>query len=201
MERGYTTIELVVTIAIISALSGLIALMYITTFSKSKQQFISLENVDNARIVANRFVNEIRSAVSGVDGSDAIGLANDSEIIFYSPAVGSDGLVKKIRYYVSNNKLYKEVTIPTGTPLTYTNPPSVSLVQPDLILGSTPLFYYYDGDYNGKTQPLTQPVNLSQIRFVRINLIVLKQSIQGSQDTFSLSIGSAVRSLKDNLGK
>lgn len=201
MQKGYTTIELVVVIAVIAALSGIVALMSMTVVFKPKQQFASLENVDNARIIANRFVNEIRSAVPGVDGSAAISSAGNTEIIFYSPAAGSDSLVKKIRYYVSDDKLYKAVTTPTGTPLAYTGQPSVSLVQSDLVLGSNPLFYYYNGNYDGQTAALSQPVNLNHIRFVRINLIVLKQTTQGSQDTFSLSVGAAVRSLKDNLGE
>ena len=201
MQKGYTTIELVVVIAIIAALSGIVALMSITAVSKPKQQFASLENVDNARIMASRFVNEIRSAIPGVNASAAISLANDSEIIFYSPAAGPGDSVKKIRYYVSDNKLYKAVTAPTGVPLAYTNPPSVSLIQSDLALGGNPLFYYYNGNYDGTTEALSQPVNLNHIRFVKINLTVLKQTTQGSQDTFSLNVGAAVRSLKNNLGE
>ena len=76
----------------------------------------------------------------------------------------------------------------------------ISIVQRDLANGANPLFYYYDGDYDGTAGPLSQPVNLTQIKFVRINLMVLKQTTQGSLANFSLNIGSAIRSLKTNLG-
>jgi hypothetical protein len=128
-------------------------------------------------------------------------VAGDSEIIFYSPLGGPGTLIKRIRYFVSNNILYKGVVVPTGSPLSYNLlSETLSAVQPDLSLGGNPIFYYYDGDYDGDTAALVQPVNINNVKFVRINLVVLKQSQLNSDDTFSLNIGGTVRSLKDNLG-
>lgn len=202
LKGGFTLIELLVVIAVASFLILEAAYLFITIFSGSKQQYLSLDNVDNARIVASRFVNEIRSAVQGVDGSFAVSEAGDSEIIFYSPRLGPGTSIKRIRYFVLGNILYKGVVIPSGDPLSYDlESESISSVQPDLQLGGQPLFYYYNGDYDGTAAALSQPVNINNIRFVRINLVVLKQTSKDSDSTFSLSVGAAVRSLKDNLGE
>lgn len=201
MSKGFTILEIVVVVAIVSVLALEIGFLFITAFSGSNQQFSALENIDNARIVSSRFINEIRSAVPGVDGSSAIILAGDTEIIFYSSRVGPGTSVKRVRYFVSDNILHKGVVVSGGNPLFYDlESEKVTLVQRDLSLGGNPLFYYYDGDYDGETGALVQPVNINDIRFVRINLEVLKQTIRGSEDTFSVSIGATVRSLKDNLG-
>lgn len=200
MKNGFTLIEAVIAIAVVAGLMFVVSSMLISVFSGSKQQYTALGNVDNARIIAHRFVNEIRSAAPGVDGSAAISVANDSEIIFHSPDK-STGLISRIRYYVAGDELYKGVVAPTGSPLSYNlAEESISLVQQDLTLSGNPLFYYYDGDYWGSGSPLSQPVNIPSIRFVRINLTVLRQTQQASDSVFVLNTGAAVRSLKNNLG-
>lgn len=200
MKNGFTLIEALIAITIVAGLMFVVSSMLIAVFSGSKQQYSALSNVDNARVVSSRFVNEVRSAVPGVDGSASISAAGDLEIIFHSPDKAT-GLINRIRYYVSGNELYKGVVVPTGNPLAYNmGSESISLVQQDLTLNGTPLFYYYDGGYWGGGSPLVQPVSIPSIRFVRINLMVLKQTQQSSDSLFSLSTGSAVRSLKSNLG-
>ncbi len=201
-QKGFTLVEMVVALAIFSVLIFETASLFIIVFSGSKQQYLSLDNVDNARLVASRFVNEIRSAVPGVDGSATIAEAGEDAIVFYSPDRSNPALVDKIRYFIEDGILKKGVTVPEGEPLDYiSESETISSVQPDLSLGEESLFYYYDGDYDGINSPLEQPVNINDIRFVRINLVVLKQTTQGSESTFAFSVGSAVRSLKDNLGE
>jgi len=201
MSKGFTMLEMIIVVAVVAVLALEIGFLFITAFLGSNQQFSALDNIDNARIVSTRFINEVRSAVPGVDGSSAVNFAGDTEIIFYSPRVGPGTSIKRVHYFVSDDILYKGVVAPEGTPLTYDlESEIIILVQQDLSLGGNPLFYYYDGDYDGQTNPLSQPVNINDIRFVRINLEVLKQTTRNSEETFSVSIGAAVRSLKDNLG-
>jgi hypothetical protein len=70
----------------------------------------------------------------------------------------------------------------------------LSAVLTDLVNGADPLFYYYDGDYNGSGTgvPLTQPVNVNDVKFVEINLELAP---------FSLKTGGAIRILKDNINE
>jgi hypothetical protein len=135
----------------------------------------------------------------GNDGSYPLSQAGGSQIIFYSNIGASGNNANRIRYYVSEDTLYKGVTIPTGNPLGYNL--SLETIKPiltGLLNGVSPLFYYYTGDYDGGGTELLQPVNINQAKFVRINLIVEEQSLTGSSN-FTLSAGVAVRALKNNL--
>jgi len=65
---------------------------------------------------------------------------------------------------------------------------------------SAPVFYYYGGDFNGSGSPLLQPINVNEVKFVKINLMVQRHTTENSNDTFLVNAGAAVRNLKDNLG-
>lgn len=200
-KKGFTLIEVLVVIGIISLLMLDISSLLGSIFTNSQQQLSSSFNVDYAMSLASRFNNEIRNASMGNDGSFSLNKADDKEIIFYSTVGSSGANVNRIHYWVSGTSLYKGVVIPTGSPLTYNlNSEQVSVVQKDLVNGLTPVFYYYDGDYNGATNSLVQPVNINQVKYVRINLIILKKVKQGSTSNFTVSSGATIRNLKTNLG-
>lgn len=198
-QKGMTLIELLIAmfilVIIISAFSSLITI----SLSKTSQQFTAISNIDQARMVEARFVNELRNATTANDGSYCITKAADQEIIFYTP-VGSTTIKNRIRYFIDNNILYKGTITPSGSPLSYNSASEkIIAVQSNLANNTTPLFYYYNGDYNGEGSPLSQPVNINQIRFVKINLIVYSKT-QNDIATFNVSSGTAVRSIKSNLG-
>lgn len=200
-QKGFTLIEVLVVIAIISLLIFDLSSLASFVFTGSQEQISSSANVDYAMNVVSKFTNEIRNASMGNTGSFSLSKADNAEIIFYSSSGASGGNINRIRYWLSDGTLYKGVVVPTGSPLTYNlSSESVSVVQIDLVNGQTPLFYYYDGNYNGSTEPLTQPVNINQIKFVRINLIVLKQVTKDSTSNFTVSSGATIRNLKNNLG-
>jgi hypothetical protein len=54
------------------------------------------------------------------------------------------------------------------------------------------------GVYTGTS--LATPVNVNSIKFVQMNLTALKQDVAGSNATFTVTEGAAVRTLKTNLG-
>jgi hypothetical protein len=67
-------------------------------------------------------------------------------------------------------------------------------------MGGNPLFSYYDGTYNGTGNALSQPVNINVVRFIKINLTVLKDAVQNGTSTFTVTAGASIRNLKTNLG-
>lgn len=200
-SKGFTLIELLVVIAITSLLIFDISSLVGSIFTNSQQQISSSANVDYAMNLTSKFTNEIRNASMGNDGAFSLGLASNSEIIFYSSAYTTGSNANRIHYWLSNNTLYKGIVEPTGSPLTYNlASEKVTTAQVDLVNGLTPVFYYYNGDYNGNTTALSQPVNINQVKFVRINLIILKKVSQGSASNFTVSSGASIRNLKNNLG-
>ncbi len=200
-QKGVTLIEVLVTVSIFAVLVFGVSAMLSDIFTNQNQELLSLSNIDQARAVSSSFTNEIRNATTGSDGSYPLNQAGDNQIIFYSNFKVNNGTVNRIRYFVQDNSLYKGVVSPSGDPLTYNLlSESVALVQDDLSNGATPLFYYYDGNYNGLTAALSQPINLNQVRFVKINLIVKNQTTANGTGAFSVDAGAAIRAVKDNLG-
>jgi prepilin-type N-terminal cleavage/methylation domain-containing protein len=196
--NGFTIIELVVVIAIFSVLVFGVSKMLTDIFKNSSSQLATLSNIDQARAVSSKFVNEIRSATYG---SYPLIIAQDNNIKFYSPIGANPGEVNMINYYITDTTLFKDILIPTGSPPTYTLKSHIAVLE-EIENGSSPLFYYYDGDYNGidNIVPLSQPINITQVRFIRMNVIMKNQTTSQSTGTFSLDYGAAIRALKDNLG-
>ena len=200
-QSGFTLVETIFTIFIFTLLMIGITLMMRDIFSVSHQEFGILTNVGQARSIADTFVNEIRNEAYGANGAYPINQATNNQIIFFSTAPKNNGTVSQIRYYISGNTLYKGVTNPAGSPATYNGQPeTITALSTQMSMGASPLFYYYDGNYNGVGNSLAQPVNINAVRFVKINLIVLQALTATSTSSFNVLVGARMRNLKNNLG-
>ncbi|MDD5152649.1 MAG: prepilin-type N-terminal cleavage/methylation domain-containing protein [Candidatus Pacebacteria bacterium] len=198
-KRGFTVTETIVTIGIFTILMLGITQLFVTIFTLPKRELNSSNNLDQARLALVTFANEVRNATTGNNGAYVVNQAGDSQIIFYSNYGATGGAVKRIRYFVSGNTLSKGVITPTGTPLTY-GAEVVTTVQNNLANGGVPVFYYYDDNYNGAGASLTQPVNVNSVKYIKMNLIILKQLTPTDTTTTTVDMGVALRTIKTNLG-
>lgn len=199
-ESGFTLIETMVAIFIFTILALGVSSLFTNIFTNSNGRFAAISDIDQAQMVATNFTNEIRIASTGNAGDYPINQASDTQIIFYSSYKQSTGIVARIRYYLSGKTLYKGVVIPSGSPLSYNlSQEKIQDVQNDVSNGGKPIFYYYDGNYNGSSTPLVQPVNVNQVKYVIMNMNILKQP-NTSTTTFNISAGASIRNLKTNLG-
>ena len=201
VSGGFTLAETVVVVGITAVLMLGITLLFKNVFVDSRQETAALGAVDQGRSMSANFVNEIRNAANGSNGSFPLNQAGDSQIIFFTP-YHAGGKINRIRYYISGTKLYKGVIVPVGTPAVYDPATETTSAILDNVQngGGTPAFYYYNGNYNGSGSPLAQPVNVNTVGFVQLNLTILKQDAVGSTNTFSINDGAAIRNLKANLG-
>jgi len=193
--KGFTLIEVMIAVAIFSVLTFTVTDLILSIIKNPKLQLSAMSNIDQARLVASKFTNEIRSSAYG---TYPLTEASDSAITFFSPIGAATGNVNRIRYYIQNNVLYKGVTAPVNGVY---NPDSEILTSLLAVQNaSAPLFYYYNGDYNanGTGTALANPVNVNDVKFVEINLIVQNPENPGNS-TFNLKSGSAIRILKNNL--
>jgi type II secretory pathway pseudopilin PulG len=197
---GFTLIETVMTIFIFGMIMMGVTLLLKNILVNSRQQTLAIDNVDQAKRVAITFINELRNSSYGINGAYPVGKADDTEMIFYSTAPKNNGTVSRVRYYVSNGILYKGIINPSGNPLSYVLNTETVTTLLALSLGANPLFYYYDGNYNGNTGALAQQVNINSVKFVKINLIVPKKDTTTGTSTFTVNAGAAIRNLKTNLG-
>ncbi len=197
---GFTLIEVVVVIGIFGLISGGVITLVSSVFVQSSKQGESIADTDQARKLSNKLTQELRNAVYGENGAYPLNSAGNQEIIFFSN-VDSDDEVERVRYYLQSGALYKGIIQPTGSPYTYNPAQEVAVkVQSSVANNSTPLFYYYNDSYDGITgTALTQPVNVAQVNFIKLNLI-LSNKAASSNVTYTVTGGSSIRNLKTNLG-
>ena len=198
-QSGFTLMETMITIFIFGIVMIGTTTMLRAILVNGRQGTVATGNIDQVGRLANTFENELRNGAYGVNGAYPVYQASDTQIIFFSTAPKGNGTVSKVRYYVTGSTLYKGITNPTGTTYNAANETITTLIT-SLSLGGNPLFYYYDGNYNGTGSALTQPVNINNVKFIKINLTSLVQLDQRSTGTFTVTGGAAIRNLKTNLG-
>ncbi|HEX9503105.1 MAG TPA: prepilin-type N-terminal cleavage/methylation domain-containing protein [Patescibacteria group bacterium] len=197
---GFSLIEAIVSIAIFSLITlGIVALVPFI-FSSADSQTKLLSNNDQAMHVAFGIMKELRNAKTSANGAYAFNTTNDQQLIFYC---NCGTTVDRINYYIQSGVLKKGITKPTGSPPVYNlGQEVVTTIQNDVSNGSNPLFYYYNDTYNGVSgTALAQPVNVTQVKFIKINLSIYnKGGRTGNTNSYTVSAGGAIRNLKNNLG-
>ena len=200
LADGFTLIELLIAIAIFLILSlGIVALVSNVFISSSKQSNL-LADSDQARRLAFSFINELRNMSNSSTGSYALASSTGQSIMFYSN-IDADADMERIRYFALNGRLYKGVLEPVGNPLTYTPANEKTFVaQDNLANGADPVFYYYDGDFTGAESPLAQPVNVTEVKFVKAEIRVYNKAGVDNTNFYTVAASGAIRNLKTNLG-
>lgn len=197
-QGGFTLLEILITMAIFSVIMGVVGLFARDLFYYNSVFSGGLASYDEAKKVLQPISSEIRSASPSSLGAYPIETAGNTTFTFFSD-INNDGLKEKIRYYLSGNILMKGVIIPSGNPLQYlSNTEKLSQVVSNVRNGSTPIFTYYDSNYNGETSALSQPVSVLSVRLVKITLIL---DVDPNRPPSPLSVTTEVsmRNLKDNL--
>ena len=200
-KNGFTLIEVVMSVFIFSIIAIGVIYLVSNLFSTSTRDGQLISDSDQARRLAKQIVNELRNATTSNGGAYAIAQANNQSIIFFSN-LNSGSTVKRIRYYIQNGSLYKGTLTPTGSPPAYILANEViEQVQKNLSNGNTPLFYYYDGAYDGTSNTsLTEPINLNSVKHIKVNLIIPNKAGISNTPTYTISDSATIRNLKDNLG-
>lgn len=196
---GLTLVEVLISLAIFTVIASLIALFAKDIFSINGYVSSDL----NAQIAGRRtvvsMIKEMREMSPSSLGTFAINQAATSSVTFYSN-IDTDSLKEQVKYYRQGNSLLKSVIKPSGTPLVYNAGSAViTTAIPSLTNStSTPIFEYYDSNYSGTTTPLTYPVDLSRIKFIKVNIFLERKSSK-SNLPLNITSGTSLRNLKDNI--
>jgi len=157
-------------------------------------------NVEGANANVSSLVRELRNARPGDNGAYPLERAYDQEIVFYSD-LDFDKQSERVRYYLSGTSFYKGVTEPVGYPITYPQANEKLVKLSDNVRnGSTPIFYYYNGNWPGDTQhnPLAIPVRLSDTKLMRVYMRLNTEANEPDKD-YILESYTQIRMLKQNL--
>ena len=133
----------------------------------------SLNSQFQGQNVMRSIIPELRKAsISSLGAFPIISVATSS-ISFFSD-IDDDPLIEQVRYYKQGTTLVKGVINPAGSPLTY-NPASEILTTVATEIAnstSTPIFEYYDTNYDGTSAPLSSPINLISVRLIKVTVYI-----------------------------
>lgn len=193
---GFTLMETLITMGIFTLIIGALTLLARNVWTYNAFLSHGLTDTNAGRQVLKSAVAEIRTASTADTGAYTISQATASLFTFYSN-IDSDILKEKIRYYVTGTTLYKGVTKPSGSPLSY-NPANEKISTLATNLTTNAIFSYYNKNYAGSTAALTFPVNVAEIRLIKITLTIDQDPNRSPLPrTFTTQV--SIRNLKDNL--
>jgi prepilin-type N-terminal cleavage/methylation domain-containing protein len=190
---GFTLIEMLVVIAITSAVGLAVTTMIQYFYQKNAYLLEQTDALDNARRTMLDAVRTLREASYGDDGSYPIATAGTSTITFFAD-LDNDGSVEKIRYYLVNSTLYRGVTNSAGSPPVYTGQTEAITTVAASVRNTkfTPLFTYYDSSGEALS---TTSTNISQISAVTISAWI-DINPNRAPNVFNLSETATLRNLR-----
>lgn len=194
-KKGFSIAELIISIFIISILSISIGNFTRDIFFLNSALSGGMNAQLDARHLVKVAVAELREASPSNLGAYPISLASSTGITFYSD-INNDGLKDRIRYFLSGKTIKRGVVVPSGNPLTYNDSDEkLSTLISDVVASSTlPIFQYY----SGSEVQLIQPVVVSNVRLVKITVIIDADPNHPPAPIIVTSQVS-IRNLKDNI--
>jgi hypothetical protein len=197
LKTGMGVVEAIIVIAVLTALLLAVANFGRDVFSVSGILQSGLSAQQDARNIVKTIASELRTASPSSLGSYPLKSVADNDVTFYSDIDG-DGLKEEVRYYLSGTILKKSTLKPSGLPPSYTGSPAVSDLIADVKNGSTPVFTYYDTNYDGTTAPLSAPINILSVRLIKV-MVMVERDPYRSPTPVSVTTQVSLRNLKDNL--
>ncbi len=198
ISYGISLAEIVVTVAIFSVIMMAVLNFGAGIFSFNRTAGGSLSAQTGARKVLKTMVEELRTTLPSSLGAYPISSAGTSSLTFFAN-VDSDDLVERVRFFVDNGTLKRGLIKPSGNPLSYSSgSETFTTLVTGITNGASSVFEYYDQFYSGTTTPLSEPVQVTDIRLVRIYLVIDEDP---NMEPGAITVESQVtlRNLKDNL--
>ncbi|OGI74302.1 hypothetical protein A3D42_02345 [Candidatus Nomurabacteria bacterium RIFCSPHIGHO2_02_FULL_41_18] len=195
-NSGITLVEILFAVTIFTIIAGALAFFLRNIFVYNSFISYSLANTNTGKQIMKTMTAEIRTAGTANTGAYTISLATAEAFTFYSDIDG-DELKERVRYFMTGTTLQKGIIKPTGSPLSY-NPANEQISTLAYNLTNSSIFEYYDKNYDGTTAPLSIPVNIPNIRLVKIS-ISIEQDPNHSPVPMTFSTQVSIRNLKDNL--
>ncbi len=151
----------------------------------------------NARRALTTMAGEIRGGMDSDAGSYPLEITEGQSLTFYTN-VDDDVSAEKVRYFLSGTDLKRGVTEPSGQPPSYGGTEQENILANYVVNDTENIFTYYDRDYEGTASFLSFPVNKSQVRLIRIDLMIDVDS-NTPPDPLTVTTEAQLRNLKDNL--
>lgn len=197
-KSGFSIIEVLVSMFILTLIGLAVYTFSKDVFSLNRIILGGLTAQDEARRALKTISAEIRTASPSSLGAYALVQTATSSFSFYSN-IDEDSFKERVRYFIDGTTFKKGVIKPSGSPLTY-NPANeiVTELIHNVAASATSTFSYYDESYDGTTQPLAEPIDITAVRLVKITVVIDKDP-QQPPGPITLTTQISMRNLKDNL--
>lgn len=200
-NKGFTLIEIIIVFSILTMFVVLIGDFQSKIFVFNRIFQTGTFSQKDATNVIKSMSTEIRSMSPSSAGAYALEQAGTSTLIFFND-IDDDNLKERIRYYISGTSLRRGVIKPTGSPLVYSTSTesSITLISNVRNATSSPIFTYYDKNYNGitATSSLPQPIDIISVRLIQIN-VVINSNTPRYPAPLTVITQVSLRNLKDNI--
>jgi type II secretory pathway pseudopilin PulG len=198
-QGGMTLVEVLITLGIFVAVIIAVGTFEANIFIYQGEVSNSFATAQNAQVILKTMLTELREMAPAADGSYALVNAGSTTVSFFSDP-DNDGTEEQITYTLSSTTLYKAIIQPSGNPPTYA---VANQSTTTLLIGLrnglvTPVFQYFDTNYNGTSSPLTQPVTTTAVRLVKVN-VTLDMDPNRSPAPITYTVQANLRNLKSNL--
>jgi prepilin-type N-terminal cleavage/methylation domain-containing protein len=200
MHKGFSLIEVIVTVSIFAMALVLLTVMIINIYRVYGFNFKQNTAINEARKGIEVMVKEIRGARYGEDGSYPVKEAGNSQFIFYSD-INRDSRIERVRYFLEGTNLKKGVIVPTGDPPQYVlSNEKITILSAYVRNATTPVFIYYNGDWPTDTihNPLPTLTRLTETKLMHVYLQV-NVDPNRPPNNFQLESDVQIRNLKTNL--
>jgi prepilin-type N-terminal cleavage/methylation domain-containing protein len=198
-KDGFTLVEIIVVISIVSLISvgvGALSFWGMRLWNVTQDQ---IKAQDTARTAFDTIAKEIREMQISDNGSYAIDTADHDTLIFYAN-IDDDVKREKIKYELQGGIIYRWTKKSTGdSPATYaafTDADRTVIISQ--IVNTTDFFEYFDDSYSGTSPSLTEPIQLSNVRLIKITASI-DYGPSRTPAPLELSTNISLRNLKDNL--
>lgn len=195
-KRGISLIEVLLGVFILSLVGIAIFELQSSVLRTESILSGSLDASHEASKAVKILATEIREARIGKDGSYPILVATSTEFVFFTD-IDDDDSPEKIRYFLENRYLKKQVSVFEGNPPAYGVYSQAKNVINYLVNDVEPIFSFYDETYDGTSDPLPAPINIPSIRLVKIILEIDKDDAKAPAP-IRAETNVMIRNLKDN---
>lgn len=196
-KKGFSVLEMIIAMSIFLMIGLAIVSFQLDVFSLNKISGDNLSAQEDLRQTLKVLSSEIRSMTPSDMGAYPIAEAGTSTLIFYTNA-DSDPQKERVHYFLDGKTLKKGTLKPTGSPLTYTGTETVKELAHNIANGSSAIFSYYDENYDGSSDSLSQPIDLPLVRLIKAELIIDENPLK-LPPPLSFTTQVSIRNLKDNL--
>jgi len=167
-KSGFTLIELIIAVAILAIITVAISLLFINLYKEQASDVARIKRIDTASKTIEMMSGEIRKMNRAENGIFPLEVVQEQALVFYSD-VDNDGLTERIEYSLNGTALERKLIEP-GDSLDYSGTETIAVIAGGIRNGTEPIFKYYDENYTGSEDPMSEPISVTSVKIIEIIL-------------------------------